>query len=295
MNNSILKVCDLDKKYKSGKGIENISFEVPKGTIVGIVGLNGAGKTTLLSTIIGFIEKDKGSIKYQFDKENPIFLQPAILNQIGIVMREQGFPEHFTAVTISKIMRHIYTCWNDKRFFTILSEFSINPIIKIKQYSTGMKSVLSLAIALSHHVSLLVLDEALEGLDVLARKKIRDYLFEFVESGEHSVLFTTHELGEVEKIADRILLIDKGKILLDLDKDELRYQYKVFKVTSKQYENIDISDLIYAKKEEFFISVLPKDTKGFVQKYDIELCWDSVDKIFEMILEGERNEGIDIK
>ncbi|MGL5259361.1 MAG: ABC transporter ATP-binding protein [Lachnospiraceae bacterium] len=286
-NDNILSVRNLCKKYQSGKGIDNITFEVAKGTMVGIVGLNGAGKTTLLSSIIGSLNKDSGSIIYRFGENEATDLQSNFLNEIGIVMREHGFPEHFTALSINKIMKRVYHNWDEEKYFSILSNFIIDRKMKIKQYSTGMKSALSLAIALSHCAKLLVLDEIMDGLDILARKKVRDYLFDFTETGECTVLFTTHELEELEKIADSIVLIHHGRIVINSNKDDFLYQYKIFKVTNKQFSQVEREDIICFRSEEYFVSVLPKDTKLFTEKYKIESSWDSIEKIFEILLEGD--------
>lgn len=288
IDTNILIVNKLCKKYKSGKGIEDITFNVAKGTMVGVVGLNGVGKTTLLSIIISAIEKDSGSIIYQFDKNEFTNLPADILNEVGIVMREQGFPDHFTASTINNIMKKVYRKWDSKNFFSMLSDFSLDAKKKINQYSAGMKSALSLAIALSHHARLLVLDEITEGLDILARNKVREYLFNFVEDGVGAVLFTTHELSELEKIADSIVLIHNGRTFINSSKDDFLYKYKLFKVTNKQFSQIDYEDIMYYKKEECFVTVLPKDIKMFVEKYSIESSWDSIEKIFEILLEEER-------
>lgn len=292
MNDSIITVTNLSKIYGAGKGIKDISFQVQKGTIFGIAGLNGAGKTTLLSTIVGFLEKNSGSIEYNFMSHKEQNFHPQLLDQMGIVLREQGFPEHFTALMINNIMKSMYSSWNGAKFLAILNAFKINLKSKIKQYSTGMKSALSLAIALSHNSKLLVLDEAMDGLDVLARNKVRGYLKEFIKSGNCSVIFTTHEIEEVEKLADCILLIDNGRVLLNLSKEKMRKKYNVVSVDYEQYASVDKNDIIYAKKDESSILVLPKELDKFKYKYKIEASIDSMEKVFEMILEGNQNERI---
>lgn len=283
----ILKVADVSKRYKSGKGIENITFDVLKGTMLGVVGLNGAGKTTLLSSIVGIINIDEGEISYKFGDEMFSNLEANSLNDIGVVMRDEGFPDHFTAHIIDKIMNKSYKNWDSKKFFSIMSEFSIDFKKKIKQYSTGMRSILSLAIALSHNAKLLVLDEVTDGLDILARNKVRNQLFEFVEDGSRAVLFTTHIFEELEKMADIIVLINNGKVMINSSKDDLIHNNRVFKVTSNQLSKIEPEDILCIKEEGYFFSVLPKDSKLFVERYDIDLYWGSFDKIFEMLLDGE--------
>lgn len=286
-NRKILSINNVGKKYKTGKGIADISFDISEGTMVGVVGLNGAGKTTLLNCITGKFNVDMGSISYDFGEHVSTKFHAGLLDEMGIVMRDQGFPDHFTAIIINKIMRRIYKNWNERDFFSILSNFSIDINLKIKQYSTGMKSALALSIALSHQAQILILDEIMEGLDLIARKKVREYLFDFIDSGETTVLFTTHEMGELEKIADNIVLIHYGKVFLVSSKDDLRYQYRVFKVTKKQFSEINKDDILYFKNEDCFVSVVPKDTKKFSEKYKIDSSWDSIEKIFEILLEGE--------
>lgn len=289
MDNNILVVSGLSKLFKSGKGVKEISFKIEKGEIFGIVGLNGAGKTTLLSTIIGFTKRDQGSIIYRIDGNNIDCFSPYMLNRIGIIVREQGFPDHFTASTVNKIMSHTYNFWNKKQFFSILEEFNIDTELKIKKYSTGMKSALAFAIALSHDSELLVLDEAMDGLDVLARKKARNYIKEFVKSGERSVIFTTHEIEEVEKLAGKILMIHSGNVLLNISKNELKEHYKIFKVTKEQYSNISTNDILYAKEDDGMYYILPNNVLEFIDQYKINTYSNSMEKTFEILLEGKQN------
>ena len=286
--NLVLKVEKLNKKYKSGKGIFDIGFEVPKGAIVGIVGANGSGKSTLLSCIIGVKEKDNGKIAFKIDGKEYDEKNRKILNELGIVRCEQGFPEDFTAKTVSSIMKNVYRNWEQKKFAYILKACELDSGIKIQDYSTGMKSKLSIAVALSHNPKILVLDEATNGMDVMTCGFIKKLFFFFFEDGEHSIIFTSHKIGEVEKMADQIILMQTGRIIIDCSKDDMLQNYTVFQMLEGKFEKIDKNDVLKAYKEGFYINVLPKDARGFRKKYKVDKEITDLETIVEIMMRGEQ-------
>lgn len=226
-----LSVSNLSKVYPSGRGIHNISFDLKKGSILGIIGLNGAGKTTLLSCLAGFINKDSGDISYTFDNANHRTVSADVLENLGIVFSEYGFPGHFSAKTICSIMSKSYKKWSSETFYALLSQLELDRNLVTKKYSTGMKTKLAIAIALSHNAKILILDEATNGLDAKSSAKVRNLMSTFVSNRENSIIITSHIMGEIERMSDYIMFIDNGHMKFNCSKDELLQRYKGSYVT----------------------------------------------------------------
>ena len=284
---NILTVNNLTKQYSNGKGIRNISFELKKGTILGIIGLNGAGKSTLISCLTGFLRWDSGKIEYNFNGNKHSKIKPELMNHLGIVTSDYGFPGHFTAKVISTIMSFTYSNWDKKKFEETCAHLDLDYKLKTSKYSTGMKTKLAIAIALSHNAKILVLDEATRGLDVKASSKVRALLHAHVESGENSIILTSHIMGEIERLSDEIMLIEDGDMQFNSNKDDLLHQHQIFLVTSKQLETIDRADIAKIKRDEHTTYIIAKDPRRFHEKYNIESMHSPLDRVVELLLEGD--------
>jgi len=284
---NILKVTNLTKVYNTGRGIRNVSFELQPGTILGIIGLNGAGKSTLISCLTGFLKWDSGQVEYNFNGIKHSKIKPVLLNDLGIVTSEYGFPGHFTAKIISRIMAFTYKNWDAAKFQQILTHLELDFKLKTSKYSTGMKTKLAIAIALSHNAKILVLDEATRGLDVRASSKVRALLHAHVENGENSIILTSHIMGEIERLSDEIMLIEDGDVHFNSNKDDLLHQHQIFTITSKQLDAIDRQDIFKIKREDHTIYVIAKNPKEFYEKYNIESTHSTLDRVVELLLEGD--------
>ncbi|MCL2215857.1 MAG: ABC transporter ATP-binding protein [Defluviitaleaceae bacterium] len=282
-----LEVRNLTKVYNTGKGIRDISFELSKGTILGIIGLNGAGKTTMLNCLTGFLKYDSGEIQYDFNGERYNKATPTLLDNLGIVSSEYGYPDHFTAKTISHIMSSTYRAWDKKRFFEILAHLDLDKSLKTGKYSSGMKTKLAIAIALSHNAKILILDEATRGLDVKASSRVRELLYAHVSNGENSIILTSHIMGEIERMSDTVMLIEDGCVQFINNKDDLLYQHKIFQITSSQLMEMDKKEINKVKREDHALYVIAKDPKAFGDKYKLEAVSSSLDRVIEIILEGD--------
>jgi len=284
---NLLKVTNLTKVYNTGRGIRGINFELKPGTILGIIGLNGAGKSTLISCLTGFLKWDSGQIEYNFKGKKHNKIRPVLLNDLGIVSSDYGFPGHFTAKIISRIMSFTYKNWDAAKFQQILAHLDLDFKLKTSKYSTGMKTKLAIAIALSHNAKILVLDEATRGLDVKASGKVRTLLHAHVESGENSIILTSHIMGEIERLSDEIMLIEDGDIQFNSNKDDLMHQHQIFPVTSKQLDSIERDDIAKIRREDHIIYVIAKNPKDFYAKYNIESIHSTLERVVELLLEGE--------
>lgn len=291
--NSTLILKNVNKKYeKSNFAIKDISFSVPEGSIVGFIGENGAGKSTTMNCILNVIRRDSGTIEI-FGREMTDEDIDSREN-IGVVYDSNNFPEYLTARQLADILGRIYSKWDDFCFEQFLRRFGLPESQKIKTYSRGMSMKLAIAVALSHDSKLLILDEATSGLDPIMRDEILDVLLEFVKQENHSILLSSHITSDLEKIADYIVFIHNGEIILSKTKDELIYEYGVIRCSENDFHNILSEDILSSMKKDYQIDVLIKNRKLIEKKYK-NLIVDSVslDEIMLLLVKGERNARID--
>jgi ABC-2 type transport system ATP-binding protein len=227
-----LSINNLTKKYK-GFTLDNVSFSLPQGCILGLIGENGAGKSTTIRSILGSIKYD-GSIEVL---GQPISAE--LKNRIGVVLDEVGFPDKLNANDINKIMKNMFTNWDEKVYHEYISKFSLPENKAFSDFSKGMKMKLGIAVALSHHAELLILDEPTSGLDPLVRDEIIDILNDFTREENHSILISSHIVSDLEKLCDYIAFMHKGKLMLCEEKDNLLEQYVFINTTEEQLAELD--------------------------------------------------------
>ena len=215
--NNVLEINNITKDYKKFK-IDNISFNLPKGYIMGFIGANGAGKTTTIKLILNMIKRDSGEIKV-FGLDN-IREEERIKEQIGVVFDECYYLEDWTLNDVEKAVSMFYKNWNSSIYEKYLKEFNLARDKKVKDLSRGMRMKLMIAVAFSHEAKLLILDEPTSGLDPVARDEFLDILRDYIEDEEKSVIFSSHITSDIEKIADYITYINNGKIIFTGEKDE---------------------------------------------------------------------------
>ena len=213
----ILEVKNLKKEYKDFS-LENINFQLDRGYIMGFIGPNGSGKSTTIKLIMNLIKKDSGDIKI-FGMDN-IRHEKEVKEKIGFVYDENYFYDHVNIETMKKIIAS---------FNKYLKTFDLDPKKKIKNLSKGMKMKFSLALALSHNAELIIMDEPTAGLDPVFRREILDILYDLIQDENKSVFFSTHITTDLEKIADYITFINKGKMFFSENKDEVMEKYALVK------------------------------------------------------------------
>ena len=216
--NTILEVKGLKKEFKTFS-LEDVSFSLQEGCITGFIGVNGAGKTTTIKSILGLVLKDAGSIKL-FGKEIDRN-ERELKNRIGIVLDEGYFYEEMTIREMKSVIAPAYTNWDESVFKRNIERFGLQPKQKISTLSKGMRMKYAIALALSHHADLLIMDEPTSGLDPLVRSQLMNILLEFMKDDGKSVLFSSHITSDLDKVADVVILIDHGKIVLSQEKDIL--------------------------------------------------------------------------
>ena len=284
----ILELQQVSKTFaKSNFTLDNVSFSLPYGAILGFVGENGAGKTTTIGCILNTLAKDGGSVKL-FGREM-LDADTDIREKIGVVYDGDNFPGHWTAEQLSKIMQGFYTTWDNELFYRYLEEFQLPPRQRIKHYSRGMTMKLAIAAALAHHPQLLILDEATSGLDPIMRDEMLDVFLDFVQEEDHSILLSSHITSDLEKVADYITFIHNGSLIMTVSKNDLAYHYAVMRCKESQFLALDRSDIIAYRKRDFQIDVLVSDGKEAQRKYkDVVVDHVSLDEIMLLLVKGER-------
>ena len=238
-----LTISGLTKTYQDFV-LDHVSFTVPSGSIVGLIGENGAGKSTTINAALGLIQKEDGMVSV-LGEEN---LNKDIKEQIGVVFDGSNYPEILSPRKLNRVMKNIYRSWDEQIYFRLLKQFSLPSDKQIKQFSKGMRMKLAITAAFSHHSRLLILDEATSGLDPVVRDDILDMLLDFVQDEEHSILVSSHITSDLEKIADYIVFIHEGKVVFERPKDELTEQYGILKCGAAQFDALAKSDIISYRK-----------------------------------------------
>ncbi len=259
-----IEISGVTKRY-DGFTLDNISFSVPKGSIMGFIGQNGAGKTTTIKALLNIIPIDGGSMKML--GMDHITHEYEIKEQLAAVFDEMPFHNDFTANGLNTVFKGLYHSWNEEQFFGYLDRFALPRKKKIKKFSKGMKMKLQIATALSHGAKLLVMDEATTGLDPVVRNEILDIFREYLQDDTNSILMSSHITSDLEKIADSVTFIDKGKILLSGYKDEILENHGVVKCTKADFAQIASEDFISARLNEFGAEVMVADRAACKKKY----------------------------
>lgn len=263
MKNSI--VWNKAEKIFDTFHLHPITMALEQGSIMGLIGENGSGKTTLIKLVFHILPLSGGEIKV-FGLDNAK-QQKQISQRIGFVPDGNIFYDIFTAKDINKMMSKLYENWQQDIYFDYLNQFEV-PINKnIKSFSMGMKKKMAIASALSHNAEILILDEPMNGLDPVARQQIRDILQEFIQNEQHSVLLSSHITEDLEKIADYITLIEKGKMIFSENKDTLLEKYAIVPLKKNDFIEVEEKDYISYRKNAFGYQVFVDDKRTFLKKY----------------------------
>ena len=222
-----LSVESATKHYGSGFTLDDVTFQLPQGYIMGLIGPNGAGKSTLIKLMLNMIHRDSGSISLL--GRDAVTDEEEIKNQLGVVFDVSYLLETWTVDKAERAVAPLYDGWDRGRFDDYLQRFGLQRSKKIRELSRGMQMKLMLAIALSHHARLLILDEPTSGLDVLMRDELMDILRDFIADGEHSVLFSTHITHDLERAADLITYINHGTLFFTGPKDDFEDAFRIVK------------------------------------------------------------------
>lgn len=251
MQNAV-EVSNLTKDLKDFT-LKNVSFTLPAGCILGLVGENGAGKTTLIKLLLGMLKSNEGSIKLMGKSHTSLQNE-----EIGVVFDDCCLPESFNSQDLNRMFKSIYKRWDEKAFFGYIEQFNIPQSKKIKEFSKGMKVKVSIACALSHNARLLILDEPTSGLDPVVRDEILDIFCDFTRNEENSVLISSHIVSDLEKLCDYIAFIHDGKLVLFEEKDQLIDEYTTIYTDEKELEGYDKKDVLGVRRTDYSVTAIVK-------------------------------------
>ena len=278
-----LELHGLKKSYPDFT-LGPLDLTLPGGTVCGLIGENGAGKSTTLRLILGILERDEGSVRV-LGRENGKELTCA-KEEIGVVLSGEGIPGCMTAPQTGRVMAGIYQNWDAASYADYCRRFELPEKKKFREYSTGMKMKLLLAVALSHHPKLLLLDEATSGLDPVIRDELIDLLLDFVREEDHAILISSHIVSDLEKLCDTIAFLHRGRLLLCEDKDALREEYALWHGTESQLEELAPAAVVSRR-------VTPDGAEALVRREGVPagsaLTPVSIEELFVMMVKGEKN------
>ena len=278
-----LEISHLTKDYGTFK-LDDVSLTVPGGTIMGLIGENGAGKSTTIKCILDLVRPDSGTISvFGLDPRKD---EKTVKAQIGVVLDESLFHESLTPAQVGKSLRRIYPHWDQGCYESYLKKFDLPEKATVKTFSRGMKMKLSLAAAFAAKPKLLLLDEATSGLDPVVRDEILDEFLEFIQDEDHAVLISSHITSDLEKAADYVTYLHKGKVVLTGAKDELLDTYGKLVCGRADLDRVDRDLLGGVRVSQFSCEALVKDRHAFARQYpDLLLEPVTLDEI--MVLTGK--------
>lgn len=248
-----LELKGLQKNYQDFT-LGPLDLTIPSGAILGLIGENGAGKTTTVRLILDMIRRDGGTVSLYGKENREIF--PLGKEDIGVVLDEVAFSECLNAAEVGKILRGVFRNWDAGTYADYLRRFELPERKKFKEFSLGMKKKLAIAVALSHHPKLLVLDEPTGGLDPVIRDEVVDIFSEFTRDESHAVLISSHIVSDLEKLCDYIAFLHKGKLMLYEEKDRLYEEYGVARCGLDEFAAIEPSAVLGKRETPYGVEAL---------------------------------------
>lgn len=264
-----VEIKNLTKRYK-GFELKNVNFQIPAGCVTGFIGQNGAGKSTTIKAMLNMISIDAGEIQI-FDCDH-IKSEKEIKENIGVVFDDICFHDKLKPKHIDKILKGIYREWDSELFYGYLKQLNLPENKKVGELSRGMRMKLQIATALSHHAKLLIMDEPTGGLDPVVRNEILDIFMDFIQDEEHTVFLSSHIISDIERIADYIVFIDQGRVLISENKELLTERHGILHCSKEQFTSVDIGDIISTRKSAFGVEALVGDIESCKRKYPGLLC-----------------------
>ncbi|WP_170006628.1 ABC transporter ATP-binding protein [Bacillus fonticola] len=263
----------VSKKFKDF-AVEDLTFTIPKGYVTGFIGANGAGKSTTIKLLLQLIDQDQGTIqvldmdysKHELD----------IKERIGFVFDENVFYEDLTVQQMKRFIAKSYKQWDEALFQEYVIKFNLPLKRKIKKLSKGMKMKTALAFALSHHADLLIMDEPTSGLDPVMRRDLLDMFQEIMQDEEKTIFFSTHITTDLERIADFILFMDEGKLLLDCPLHEINEQYGLVKGANELLDNDTKKEFVSIRQSKLGFEALTKDVERAKELFGDEVIIENV-------------------
>ena len=273
-----IEIKNLKKDYQNF-ALKDVNFSIPEGYVTGFIGRNGMGKTTTIKSILSLIQYQGEILSIHGDEKTKLNNQ-----KIGVIMDDSFLAKDWNMELVNQAMKVGYDKWEENTYWNFLEKFNIDKKLKVKELSRGMKIKLMLSIALSHNAELLILDEPTSGLDPSMREEFVEVISDYMQDDNHTVLFSTHITQDLETIADYIVFIDNGEIVLALEKEEFINYFMILKCGLENQNMLNTSAILGQKKTKYNIEYLVK--RDAIQEIPNEYVEDeiTIDKI--MILYG---------
>ncbi len=235
----VIKISNLSKDFKSNHALLDINLEITPGSVVGVLGPNGCGKTTIFKHIIGLLQPSRGGV--ETFGTNAAHLAPSQLEKIGYVSQQSELLDWLTVRETVDFTQAHYPNWDKDLAKRLLDDFKLNDNSNVGSLSVGQKQRLSIVLGVSHRPELLILDEPAASLDPVVRQDFLDLLMELIQEPNRTILISSHILTDVQKIIDKVLIIDEGMVHCFQDLDDLREEY--FSVTLRSLSGVLKTDI----------------------------------------------------
>lgn len=280
-----IEIRHLSKEYKDFR-LQDVSLNIPTGTVMGLIGANGAGKSTFINSILGLVNSDYEMLRI-FGKDLRT-QEKEIKEDIAVIFDVSHYNPEFTPAFIGKMLSRVYKNWDMTIYEQYLEEFHLPKRKKLKQYSKGMKMKLEFAIAFSHAPKLLILDEATSGLDPIFREEILDIIRKYTEDEDHTVLLSSHITSDLDKIADYIAFIHEGQLLFVKTYDEIQENFGIINCRKELFDSLNPEDILSYRKESYGYKVMI-ESKQELQKIfpDLEIENASIEDLMLFQVKGE--------
>ena len=224
MTDPVIDVSGLTRRFGARTALASVTVSVPRGGVYGLVGANGAGKTTLIKHILGLLRAESGSVRV-FGRD-PVADPVAVLSRMGYLSEENDLPGWMRVDELIRYSRAFYPAWDDAYAEELRRSFALDPTARIKTLSKGQKARTGLLIALAYRPELLVLDEPSSGLDPIVRRDILGAVLRAIADEGRTVLFSSHLLDEVERVADHVTMINEGAIVLSAPLADIKESHR---------------------------------------------------------------------
>ena len=277
----MLSINGLSKDY-TNFDVNNVSFDIPDGMVVGLIGENGAGKSTIIKSILGVVHPDGGEIVFNGTPVSK--LNKAERQKISFVLDDMGLPIELTLSMLDKVLSNIYGKWDSAKFHSLVQRFQLPENKLFKEFSKGMKMKATIAVALSYESNPLILDEPTSGLDPVVRDEILQMIYDYNQENNHAALISSHITTDLEKICDYIVYIHNGRVIFNEEKDELLSKYAVYSVDEQQFKELDKAAIIKVLHREYGTDVLALKEK-MPQDFDFKAV--TLDDIMLFYSKGE--------
>ncbi|MNM50709.1 Carnitine transport ATP-binding protein OpuCA [compost metagenome] len=284
----VLEINNLRKTYK-GFSLKDINIKLEQGYITGFIGANGAGKSTTIKSILNLINRDSGDVKI-FNKDNKTN-DKELKNKIGVVLDEGYFYEELTLKEMKNIISPMYSNWDENQFNNYIRRFNLPLDRKISKLSKGMRMKYSIAIALSHNAELFIMDEPTSGLDPIVREELLEILSDIIQEENKTIFFSTHITSDLDKIADYLIIINDGKILLQGAKDEIIEEHRLVKGDKNLLTLENRKDFVAIKENSYGFEALTKEANKLSRTYGDKLVMEkpNIEELMLYYIRSDKN------